>query len=185
MPTESYLGDDLYIRLRRYRDADAELHWAIDGPFTTYDTSDEWFADWDIAAFLDDDPAVQDEADGLGEGLLGPMADELGVDSEKLSAPGTPGTPPLTLTEDYLGDEVILIIKRYRDVGGDDALHWTSFGDATTYDDETDTAVRPRRVDDLWILLDGGEQTSAATVGDQIAQMLAAVRGVDHEKPAP
>jgi hypothetical protein len=181
MPTETYLGDEITVQARRYRDT--TLKWTVVGSFTTYDENDDLFGTYAVEdAFDMGDPVNEAAVAAFGDDIATVIATSLDVDAEKLSAPGSPGTPPVTLTEDYLGDDLYVTCKRMRSTE-DGLLTWTIFANGATYDDETDEQAAIHYVDDLQDLLSGGTEGDLQDLGAAIQTELAANRGVLEERP--
>jgi hypothetical protein len=180
--SEDYLGDNVTAMAKRYRDG--TLTWTAYGACETRDTeTDALVRSYTVEELFDvTDPANIAAITAVCDPIAAAVATSLSVDVEKLGAPGTPGTPPLTLVEDYLGDEVYLSCKRTRDPDSG-LLVWAVTGTCATYDDATDMKVMDYAVDDVYDLLSSGEQDDFQDFGAAVQLALATALGVLEEKP--
>jgi hypothetical protein len=180
--TEGYLGDNINVAARRYRDG--TLTWTVTGACETRDTAtDTLVRSYAVEALYDmTDPVNVAAVTAVFDPIAAAIATNFSVDVEKLGAPGTPGTPPLTLTEDYLGDAVYLPCRRARDATSG-LLVWSITGACATYDEATDEKVLDYAIDDLEALLSSGEQDDFQDFGAAIQLALATELGVLEEKP--
>jgi hypothetical protein len=180
--TEGYLGDSITAAPRRYRDG--SLTWTLSGSCETRDTdTDTLVRSYTVEELYDvTDPGNVAAIAAVCDPIVAAIATSLSVDVEKTGGAGTPGTPPRTLTEDYLGDDVRLTFRRSRDADSG-LLVWTATGSCVTYDDATDERVLDHAVDDVDDLLSGGEQDDFQDYCAALQAALATELGVLEERP--